>query len=406
MHFWETIQLSLAALWSHKLRSLLTLLGVIIGVTAVIAVVSFVDGLNAYVAERIFNLGADVFLVGKTPGVITDMDTWLEANKRRDLTIDDYRAVAEACQDCRWVGTTLGRNGEVFYGNNSIRDTGIRGWSHLMPYIYDMNIEFGRHFSSVEEERSAPVVVIGRDIYDTLLSGLDPLGRQLRIDGAGFEVIGVAKKRGSALGQSRDNFVLMPVTTYMKRYGSRQSVRIWGKARGEDRLAAAMDQARLVLRARRHLRYDQKDDFALENNQSFLALWQGISSAFFVTIILIASISLVVGGIVIMNMMLVSVTERTHEIGIRKALGARRRDILLQFLLEASTIAGVGGAVGILLGLGIAQGVSALTSLPAAVELWSVLMGLAVATSVGLFFGVYPANRAARLDPVVALRAE
>ncbi|MFQ5816377.1 MAG: ABC transporter permease [Terriglobia bacterium] len=406
MNFWETVRLSLAALWAHKLRTLLTLLGVIIGVTAVIAVVSFVDGLNAYVAERIFNLGADVFLVGKSPAVITDMDTWLEAQKRRDLTLDDYRAVAEACTDCRWVGATLGRGGEVVYANNSIRDTGVRGWTHTMPKIYDMDIEFGRQFSPAEEERSVPVVVIGWDIYENLLLGLDPLGRQVRVDGAVFEVIGVAKKRGSALGQSRDNFVLIPITTHMKRYGSRQSVRIWGKSNGEARLAAAMDQARLVLRARRHLAYEQEDDFALENNQSFLALWRDISSAFFMTIILISSIALVVGGIVIMNMMLVSVTERTHEIGIRKALGARRRDILWQFLIEASTIAFVGGALGILLGLGIAQWVSALTSLPAAVKGWSVVMGLGVATSVGLFFGVYPANRAARLDPVVALRME
>lgn len=406
MKFWETIRLSLAALWAHKLRSLLTLLGVIIGVTSVIAVVSFVDGLNAYVAERIFNLGADVFLVGKAPAVITDMDTWLEANRRRDLTYEDYRAVVAACTDCRWVGASLGRNGEVVYGNNSIRDTRVGGYSYLLPYIYDIGVEFGRHLSEAEEKRSAPAAVIGWDIYEQLFLGRDPLNREVRVDGTLFQVVGVAKKRGAALGMSRDNFVILPLTTYMKRYGSRQSLRIWAKANGEARLAAAMDQVRLVLRTRRHLAYDQKDDFALENNQSFLALWAGISSAFFMTIILISSIALIVGGIVIMNMMLVSVSERTHEIGIRKALGARRRDILQQFLLEASTIAFVGGVLGILVGLGIAQLVSALTSLPAAVKAWSVLIAVVGATSVGLFFGVYPANRAARLDPVVALRME
>lgn len=406
MNLWETARLSLTALWAHKLRSLLTLLGVIIAVTSLIAVVSFVDGLNAYVAERIFNLGADVFLVGKAPAVITDMDTWLEANKRRDLTFDDYRAVADACTDCRWVGATLSRTGEVVYGNNSIRDTRVRGWTHLMPSIYDIEIEFGRHFGPGEQERSAPVVVIGWDIYEQLLLGQDPLQRQVRVDGALFGVVGVAKKRGSTLGQSRDNFVMMPLTTYMKRYGGRQSVRIWGKAEGETRLAAAMDQARLVLRARRHLSYEQADDFAVENNQSFLALWASISYAFFTTVICISAIALVVGGIVIMNMMLVSVTERTHEIGLRMALGARRRDILLQFLVEASTMAFVGGALGILAGLAIAHGVSTFTSLPAAVKLWSVAAVLTVVTSVGLFFGVYPANRAARLDPVAAMRME
>ena len=406
MNFWETVRLSLGALWAHKLRSLLTLLGVIIGVTAVIAVVSFVDGLNAYVAERIFNLGADVFLIGKAPAVITDMDTWIEANKRRDLTYNDFQAVAAGCSDCRWVGATLVRGGEVKFGNNSVRDTRVAGYTYFMPFIYDIDVEFGRHISEAEEERSATVAVIGWDIYQNLLLGRDPIHREVRVDGVPFEVVGVAKRRGSALGQSRDNFLIIPLTTYMKRYGSRQSLRLWAKAEGEARLAAAMDQVRLILRARRHLAYNQKDDFAVENNQSFLAIWQGISSAFFMTIILISSISLIVGGIVIMNMMLVSVTERTHEIGIRKALGARRRDILLQFLVEASTIAFVGGALGILLGLAIAQAVSAFTALPAAVKGWSVAMGLLVATSVGLFFGVYPANRAARLDPVVALRAE
>ena len=406
MNFRETVQLALAALWAHKMRSLLTLLGVIIGVTSVIAVVSFVDGLNAYVAERIFNLGADVFLAGKAPAVITDMDTWLEANKRRDITWEDYEAVKDDCTECRWVGATLRRNGNVVFGNNSLRDTFVAGYTYFMPFIYDIDIEFGRHLSEAEEDRSAPVAVIGRDIYDNLFTGRDPINREIRVDGTLFQVVGVAKKRGSALGQSRDNFVIIPLSTYLKRYGSRQSLRIWAKATGEDRLAVAMDQVRLVLRARRHLRYNQKDDFALENNQSFLALWAGISSAFFMTIIAISSIALVVGGIVIMNMMLVSVTERTREIGIRKALGARRRDILFQFLLEATMLACIGGLFGTLFGFGVAKTVSGLTSLPAAVKLWSVMAALLVAASVGLFFGVYPANRASRLDPVVALRQE
>lgn len=408
MNFWETVRLALGALWAHKLRTLLTLIGVILGVGAVIVVVSLVDGANSYMATRVFNfLGADVFVVSKASPVITNMDDWLESQRRRDLTMEDFRAVEEGCQACVWVGATLGRGGEVAYGNNSIRDTLVRGWTERVPYILDIPLEFGRHVSPHEVESAAPVVVIGWDIYQQLLPGLDPLNREVRVDGAVFQVIGVAQRRGSALGQSRDNFVLMPITTYIKRYGSRQSVlRIFGKSGGTEHLAAAMDQTRLILRARRHLAYNQKDDFALDNNEAFLATWKGISSAFFMTIILISAIALIVGGIVIMNMMLVSVTERTREIGIRKALGARRRDILLQFLVEASAIALVGGAIGIVGGLVVARVVSALTELPAAVKVWSVLMGLTAATSVGLFFGVYPANRAARLDPVVALRAE
>ena len=402
----ETIRLALAALWAHKLRSLLTLLGIIIGVSSVIAVVSFVDGLNKYVAEKIFNLGADVFIASKAQLVITDMDAWLERQKRRNLKVEDFQAVEEACGECKWVGATLGRQSEVIFGNNSLRDVRIAGWSYRMPFIYDMEVEWGRFYGQDEDSRSAMVAVVGWDIYEQLIAPRDPLGQVIRVDGGVFEVIGVIEKRGSTLGRSRDSLVMMPLNTYRKRYRGRTSLRIWGKANGEENLDLAMDQTRQVLRARRQLKYADEDDFALETNASFLAIWAGISSAFFATIIAIASIALVVGGIVIMNMMLVTVTERTREIGIRKALGARRRDILWQFLFESSALAFVGGALGVAFGLGLAFGVSGYFGLPAAVQVWSIAGGLIVSTGVGLFFGVYPANQAAQLDPVDALRAE
>jgi putative ABC transport system permease protein len=402
----ETIRLALQVLWMHKLRSVLTLLGIIIGVSSVIAVVSFVDGLNAYVAEKIFNLGADVFIASKAPVVITSMDAWLAAEKRRDLTMEHFGAVEEACTECQWVGATLRRRGEVVFGNNSLGDTFVAGWSYGMPYIYDMEVQWGRFYGPSEDDHSSMVAVVGWDVYEELIAPRDPIGQEIRVDGAVFEVIGVVEKRGSTLGQSRDSFVMIPLNTYDKRYGGRQSVRIWGKARAEGALPQAMEQARLALRIRRHLGPGQEDDFEVETNESFLAIWANISAAFFATIIAIASIALVVGGIGIMNMMLVSVSERTHEIGIRKSLGARRRDILLQFLLESSVLALLGGFLGVAFGLGLAFAVSALFGLPAAIKVWSIAGGLGVAISVGVFFGVYPANRGARLDPVVALRSE
>ena len=406
MNLGEAIKIALHSLWAHKLRSVLTLLGVVIGVTSVIAVVSFVNGLNSYVAEKVFNLGADVFIVNKSANIITNIDDWIEAQKRKDIKLEDYEAVRTGCHNCRWVGATLWRRGEVKYGNDSLVDVQIRGWSETMNRIYDLELIYGRYFTESELNRTLPAAVIGWDIKENLLAGVDPIGKQVRVDREIFQVIGVGKKQGSALGQSRDNYVIMPITSFQKRYGTSQSVKIWGKAFGETGLDAAMDDVRLILRARRHLAYDAKDDFVVDTNKTFLTLWSNLSSVFFAVTIAIASISLVVGGIVIMNIMLVSVTERTREIGLRKSVGARRRDILLQFLIESSTIAAVGGLWGILLGLGLAKFVSLVTPLPSAVKLWSVVLGLVVSTSVGLFFGIYPANKAARLDPVVALRAE
>jgi putative ABC transport system permease protein len=282
----------------------------------------------------------------------------------------------------------------------------MRGWTPSMARIYDVELAAGRHLTEADMQRAAPVCVIGWDIVETLFPGLDPIGKELRVGSHVFEVIGVGKKLGTALGQSRDNWVMIPLRTFQKVYGSEQSLRIWGKAISPAVLTQAQDQVRQVLRARRHVAYNQPDDFVIETNESFLALWGGISSAFFGVVVVIASISLVVGGIVIMNIMLVSVTERTQEIGLRKSVGARRSDILAQFLVESATVAAIGGLLGVSLGIGLAKLVSVLSPFPSTIEVWSVVAGLAVATGVGLFFGIYPASKAARLDPVVAMRSE
>jgi putative ABC transport system permease protein len=407
MKFSEAVRIAIANLWAHKMRSVLTLLGVVIGVMSVITVVSVVNGLNRYVAQKIFNLGADVFLVSRGPAIITNIDEYEATQKRRKFRMDDYQALRDACRKCVAVGASIDHHGaQVKYGTDYVSNTDIHGWTPEMPLLYDYDLEAGRHVNQTDISQAAPVCTVGYDIADKLLPGRDPIGREIRVDTSECEIIGVGKKLGSVMGMSRDAWLILPITTFRKIYSSDDSVRIWGKAGGTAALNSSMDEVRMIVRGRRHVAYSSPDDFVIETNESFLSIWGKLSGAFFGVTILIASISLVVGGIVIMNIMLVSVTERTREIGLRKSLGARQRDIRMQFLIESSTIAAIGGIWGVALGILLAKVVTWTTTLPSSVQPWSVLMGLLVATSVGLFFGVYPAAKAARLDPVVALRSE
>ncbi len=404
----EAIRIALLSLWANKLRSVLTLLGVVIGVSAVIAVVTFVNGINGYVAEKIFNLGADVFIVSKVPNVITDADQFIEGQKRKDIDMDEYHAVVEGCTACMVVGASVyNLNGKVVYGTESSADTFIRGWTPNMARIYDLDVVTGRAINDSDLNTASPVAVIGWDIRENLLGATDPLGKVIRVDGTEYTVIGVGKKQGKTLGQSRDNWVMLPINTWFKEYGTHHSISIWAKGYGVGLpMERAIDQARVIMRSRRHDRVGEKDSFSIETNDSFLSIWANLSGTFFIVMIVIASISLIVGGIVIMNIMLVSVTERTREIGIRKALGARPRDVMRQFLIESSTMALIGGVVGVLLGIAIAKGVTAAIGMPSAIKLWAIAAGLLVSASVGIFFGVYPARKAAKLDPIVALRFE
>ena len=407
MTFGEAVRIAIAGLWAHKMRTVLTLVGVVIGVMSVITVVSIVNGLNRYVAEKIFNLGADVFLVSRGPAIITNIDEYEAAQKRRKFRLADYEALRDACRSCVAVGASLNHFGaQVKYGADYVSNTNILGWTPEMPELYDYDLLAGRHINQTDVERARPVCTVGYDIADKLLPGRDPIGREIRVDTTQCEVIGVGKQLGSVMGQSRDNWVILPITTFQQAYSHDDSVRLWGKAAGVTQLDSTMDEARMILRGRRHVGYKALDDFVIETNASFLSIWSNISSAFFGVTIVIASISLVVGGIVIMNIMLVSVTERTREIGLRKSLGARQSDIRLQFLIESSTIAAIGGFWGVVLGILVAKIVTWTTTLPSSIQPWSIVLGLVVATSVGLFFGVYPAAKAARLDPVVALHSE
>ncbi len=409
MNFTEAVAIATSSLWAHKLRSVLTLIGVVIGVTAVIAVVSLINGANQYVETKVFNLGADVFGLARQPSIITNVDEYLEFQKRKRITVDDYQAVRELCKTCKLVGASLGGRlrVEVKSGLNSVKDTNLRAWTPQMAELYDVDLTAGRHITDSDLAAASPVCVIGQDLVDNLLPSVDPVGKEVRWNDVPCQVIGVGKKEGSTLGTSLDNWIILPLSTYRNVFGSQQdTLRVTCRAKSAQKIQDTVDEVRQIMRGRHHLAYGAKDDFSVETSDSFLSLWKSISGTFFVVTIAIASISLIVGGIVIMNIMLVSVTERTREIGLRKALGARRSDILRQFLIESSTISLIGGAAGVVLGVLAAKIVSWLSPLPSAVQLWSVMGGLIVALSVGLFFGTYPASKAAKLDPVDALRSE
>jgi putative ABC transport system permease protein len=405
----EAIKIAALSLWANKLRSALTLLGVVIGVAAVIAVVTFVNGINGYVAEKIFNLGADVFIMFKVSPAVTNVDHFIEGQKRKDFTVDDYRAVREGCTLCAYVGAyARGNTGHIKYNERALTDTMVQGMTPSVAVTQDIDIESGRMLGESDLDNNAPVVIVGTDIVDNLMPGVDPIGKEIRVDGWIYRIIGVGKKKGSTLGQSLDNYVLMPMTAWMKQYGSHDSnMRISAKAVGTGPvLDGAMDEARVILRSRRHDPVGGSDSFDMENNSSLLSIWSNLTGTFFVAMIGIAAISMVVGGIVIMNIMLVSVTERTREVGIRKAMGARRSDVLLQFLIEAVILSLIGGIVGVLLGIAVAKGVTLAVGMPSVIKLWAVFAGLIVSASVGIFFGVYPARKAATLDPIAALRFE
>ncbi len=408
MHLLEAVKIALQSLWANKLRSALTLLGVVIGVAAVIAVVTFINGINGYVAEKVFNLGADVFIISKVSPVVTNIDQFLEAQKRKDFGIEDFDAVREACTRCSNVAASIRYNaGKIVYGENSSTDTLVQGITPDYLAIRDLDLTAGRPLNDADLRSGSRVALVGPDVTDHLMPGIDPLGRSIRVDGTEYLIVGIGKARGKTLGQSLDNYVMIPITSWMSQYGSHQSITIVAKAAGVGtQLEQAMDQVRVILRARRHDAPGKPDSFEAQTNDNFLSLWASLSSVLFLIAIIIPAISLVVGGIVIMNIMLVSVTERTREIGIRKALGAKRADVLRQFLIEAAVLSLIGGLMGVFGGIVVALTVTKLIGLPSAIKLWAVFAGMSVATAVGVFFGAYPAWRASALDPITALRFE
>jgi len=407
MQFIEAVRLALQSLWANKLRSILTLLGVIIGVGSVITVVTLTNGAKQFVTSKINSYGAATITISKMPQTFITMEEWLSFQKRKDVTYDDYRAVLSECGLCQSVGAQRHGTGKVVHGTKSTTDTDIRGWTWTMPAISNLNIELGRSFTQVEDDHSVGVAIVGPDIVDNVLGDGDPMGKEIRVDGVPYAVIGVGERQGKMLGMSMDNWVAIPLTSFLKKYGSYHSLSIYVDAgAGGEIMEAAADELRAIMRTRRHLAPSAPDAFSIDSSATFQNLLGKIINNFGAVVAAIATISLVIGGIVIMNIMLVAVTERTREIGVRKALGARRHDILMQFLIESGTLALVGGLIGVIAGIVCAKLITLAISFPSAVQLWSVLVSLFVSASVGLFFGIYPAYKASALDPIAALRAE
>jgi putative ABC transport system permease protein len=407
MELKEALKLALQSLWANKLRTVLTLLGVVIGVASVIAVVTLVNGANTFVVTKFSNYGADVFTITKQPAIITSTDDYVRFQKRKPILFDDFKYIEENCKRCIGMGAQQVTTGKLVHGTQAITDASIRGYTWQMPHLQNLNITSGRDLTASDEEHGSHVAVIGTDVQENLFPGIDPIGQEIRADGTPYTVVGVIEKQGSTFGQSQDNFIGVPLTTFQKDYGTQKTVTIYVKAGAAgDPLEAAADEVRVLMRARRHDLPGTPNSFELDTNNTLVGFASQLTNSFGAVAGAIALISLVVGGIVIMNIMLVSVTERTREIGIRKALGARRQDILLQFLIESGLMALVGGAFGVFGGVAVAEVATLVTGFPSTVAFWSVLAGLVMATTTGLFFGVYPARKAADLDPIVALRAD
>ena len=402
----ETLRIAATALRAHKMRSFLTLLGVIIGVMTVVAVVSIISGLNNYISEKVFQLNPDVYGVTKF-GIITSREQFLEAVKRKDLTWDDYKAVQQRCGLCDMVGASHGTRAAVKHRAKKLTGVRTAGTTSNMAELNNLDLEAGRFFTTTEEQRSALVAVIGADVRDELFPGLDPIGRTVWIANQPMRVIGLLRKQGSVLGQSQDKVQYIPISTWRKRFGVRESLDIFVRAKnGVAGVDASMDDVRVILRSRRRTAFRDDDPFSSVTAEALQMLWKGISAGMFSLMILISGISLIVGGIVIMNIMLVSVVERTREIGVRRAIGATRQNIRRQFLTEAILLSLGGGIAGVILGAGIAKAISSFSPMPTLVRPELVIAGLLISVVTGVLAGVFPAIRASKLPPVEALRYE
>ena len=404
--FYETLKLSLDALRAHKLRSFLTLLGVILAVTTLVFVMSVIAGLNLYVAERVANLGANVFIVDRF-GIITSRDAFIKAQKRPLVTLDDYRRLRDGMRLARAVAAEGDLNNQTRVGDIIMENTDIMGATPNFAEVRNMNVAEGRFITPADDEHHSDVTFIGADLATKFFPNVDPIGKSIRVGTHTYEVIGVAEAIGSAFGQSQDNYMIIPMSTFHKSWQRGIDwIAIFIQAPNAEMMSASQDEARMLLRAWRHLDYNAPDNFAILGSDSIMALWHDLTGNLAFVAMALVSVFLVVGGIVIMNIMLASVTERTREIGLRRSLGARKMHILLQFLTESAVLAACGGFIGIITAYLAVYLVKATFSFPMETPLTAVILSLCLSTAVGLFFGIFPAMRAAKLDPIEALRAE
>ena len=405
MRWTDGIRIAFASLIENPLRTFLTLLGIIIGVTAVIFVVSVIEGLNGYIANTFGNLGPSVFTVSKF-GIIKDRDEWERAWRRnKDLTMADVAAIKRGAPLVEKISTQQTTRNSVRSGRQTVMDVNVRGVTAEMFDIEAIKIELGRPTTVTEDEHTVPVAFLGYDVAQQLFGGFDPIGRKIFTMDRTFTVIGVGERKGTAFGMPLDNYVIIPLSVFGQIHGIHRSLDISCKAVDPARMQEAMDEVRVVLRARHHCKPTEDDDFGMVTSEAVMEMWRDMTAKIFFVAIFVVSISLVVGGIVIMNIMLLSVVERTREIGVRKAIGARQQDIRFQFLSESVMLCAAGGVIGVSLAWVCTWAVRTFTPLPAEFPLWAPLLAVTITSVVGIFFGLHPAAKASELDPIDALRS-
>jgi putative ABC transport system permease protein len=402
----DSILIALQAIWANKLRSFMTVLGNIVAVTSIVTVVTLIQGMNGMVADAIVtDIGADNFTVQRMPPIFSEDEA--ERNRNNPLiTLAEAEAIRKFSPLIASVAAQAGRNATVSYRTEEVNNAQIQGVTSNYSDFSTFSVERGRMMSSVEVDRGQPVTILGWGLADRLFGDIDPLEKTIKVAGITFRVVGVSEQKGSFFGNSQDNFAVIPLGAYQRLFGARQSLQLMVKPISTDRMTDAMDDATVALRVSRRLKPSAPNNFGVLTSDTILDLYRQVTSGIFAVLVGIVALSLVVGGIVIMNIMLMVVSERTREIGLRKALGAKRKDIMSQVLTESITLSTLGGVIGILLGSLAATLIAALTPLPARLEMWSVVLGIGITAAVGLFFGAWPASRAASLDPIEALRRE